>query len=535
MSRLRVVSYAINGRGMGHLVRQLALLRWIRRLAAVLERRVELWILTSSEADTLARREGIPALKMPSKAMLRDAGIEPARVLRVARGWVLQTVAGLAPDLLLVDTFPGGSFGELVPVLELAERRVLIARQVRQRVANDAAYAALLPLYDAALAPEETGHPVIIRERAELMERADARRALGIPDGRRAVYVTLGGGGDVAAASLLPSLIEQLSDWHVVVGAGPLYDGPEVRGPGITWIDRYVPIELFPGLDAAVSAGGYNSFHELMFAGVPAVFLPQPRISDDQAARVQRAVDAGAGLLAQHPGQVAALLDQLPAGAAQAAQDLVPDNGARHLAARVLSVAGWPQDDLDQALGVLDDTVLRFLHAAGPTQHEQALSLIRLLAGPSPTRRRQDRARLLALADAHGVEIPAARPGGPAGARVRAYLSLTQSTAVPLDMALSLTRGLARKFPLATPDDLVAACGVLFPVWAGFGDWMGALSLLRAMPTQRTYAIADFARDTARWLQGQDDLFDALRDFSRLEGKGATPVAGVLRQLLDAP
>ena len=75
MATLRVVSYAINGRGLGHLTRQLAILRQIRRVAALLDLPVECWVLTSSEADTLAQREGIPALKMPSKAMLRRSTI----------------------------------------------------------------------------------------------------------------------------------------------------------------------------------------------------------------------------------------------------------------------------------------------------------------------------------------------------------------------------------------------------------------------------------------------------------------------------
>ncbi|MCA9494575.1 MAG: hypothetical protein KC621_31825, partial [Myxococcales bacterium] len=120
MKRKVVVSYAINGRGMGHLTRQLALLRWMRRIAGAAGTKLEVWVLTSSEADTLARREGVPSLKIPSKSMMRDAGLEPARYLAVARSWVLQTIAGLQPDLLLVDTFPGGTFGELAAALELA-------------------------------------------------------------------------------------------------------------------------------------------------------------------------------------------------------------------------------------------------------------------------------------------------------------------------------------------------------------------------------------------------------------------------------
>ena len=132
MKRLRVLSYAINGRGMGHLVRQLAILRWMRRITALLGVDCEIWVLTSSEADTLARREGIPALKMPSKAMLRDAGMSTSRYLAVARAWVLNAVAGLQPDVLVVDTFPGGSFGELLAVLEMVPRRGPASRRARE-------------------------------------------------------------------------------------------------------------------------------------------------------------------------------------------------------------------------------------------------------------------------------------------------------------------------------------------------------------------------------------------------------------------
>jgi predicted glycosyltransferase len=142
MKKLRIVSYAINGRGLGHLVRQLAILRWVRRYGALLGVPIETWVLTTSEADTLARREGIPAFKLPSKAMLRDAGIDPTRWLAVGRQWVMNAITGLSPDVLVVDTFPGGSFGELLPVLETVPNRVLVARAVKDGVAGDDAYRA---------------------------------------------------------------------------------------------------------------------------------------------------------------------------------------------------------------------------------------------------------------------------------------------------------------------------------------------------------------------------------------------------------
>jgi hypothetical protein len=506
MKRLRVVSYAINGRGMGHLVRQLAILRWLRRIAALLEVECECWVLTSSEADTLARREGIPALKMPSKAMLRDAGLAPAHYLAIARTWVLNAVAGLQPDVLLVDTFPGGSFGELVAALELAPHRVLVARRVRAAFAEQDPYRALLTLYEKVLVPDDRGTgPILIRDRAELLGRDAARRALGVPQGRRAVYVSLGGGGDLAAPGTLPRLVDQLQErgWHVVVGAGPLYEGPERRGAGVTWLDRYVPLELLTGVDAAVSACGYNTFHELMYAGVPTVFLPQERIADDQEERARSAVHLGAGRLARSVEEAVELLAD--PGDPEAARRLVPRNGARQAALEVLSLV-LPAADVEMAAGLLTPELVGVLHRwtvpgrAGREAPRKALALTRML-GPGTS-------ALATLCEAHDV---------------------------PFDTAFSLVNGLRRKFPAADGASLVEAAQTLFPVWARFDDWMGAISLMRAIPTQRTLAVSRFAALVARWLVDEEDLFDALRDFSQLEASGERTVGEVLHLLARDP
>ncbi len=519
MKRLTVVSYAINGRGMGHLVRQLSILRWMRRICGLLDIRLEAWILTTSEADTLARREGFVALKVPSKAMLRDAGIDPAGQLATLRAWVLQTVAMLRPDVLLVDTFPGGSFGELVTALELAKTRVLVQRRVREHVADTDAYAALLPLYDDVIVPDDRGTgPILLRERPEQLDREAARKALGARG--RAVYITLGCGADVSAPSLVPELVRGVvaRGEHAVVAAGPLYMGEELRGDGITWMTRYAPVELMPGLDAAIAAGGYNTFHELMFSGVPTVFLPQPRISDDQAGRVERAVAAGAGRRASSARDALALLDA--PGDPEAARALVPHNGARHAAAKALSPV-LSADDLAWALAILDDRLLALSRDLQVPEGD-AWALVRQLA-PSPS----ERAATEAVLARHGVPAPPS-------ARLERFLDVVHAHQVPPKMAQQLLRAMGRTFPAATAADLVAACERLFPLWARFDDWMGAISLLRAIPTQRGLALSVFVDAVVPWLEGYEELFDAVRDFSRLEGGGERSVADLLTVLAEA-
>ncbi len=517
MKSVRVLGYAINGRGMGHLTRQLAILRWVRRLATTAGVKAECWVLTSSEADTLARREGIPSIKIPSKSSMRDAGLEPARYLAVARAWVLQAVATLQPDVLVVDTFPAGSFGELASALELVRRRVLVRRAMKPEAERDAAFDALLPLYDRVIVPDEVSSPILLRERPELHSRAAARAALGVPDGMRVCWVALGGGGDPSTATVLPRVVDAVraAGWHVVVAAGPLYVGPERRGAGITWLDRYAAMELLPAADAAVSAGGYNSVHELRFVGIPTVFLPQDKLADDQAAR---ALAAALGPVARRvediPALLAALAPVAPAG----------ENGARAAAAVVLSLALDPAD-VEAALARWDDDTLAAILGA-EVSDEHALALLRLFGAEPPSATSRRRAVLADLRD-RGVAVPDVRAR--AGASVPRFVALCGEVGVPIAQALPVAETLARRFPAAGPTDVLAACVTLLPRFAAWQDWMGVLSLLRALPTQREYALPAFAGDLPRWLADVEDPYEALKRLHAAEGGGARPLAEVLR------
>lgn len=204
LRRLTTVAYAVNGSGLGHLTRVLAILRWMKRLALLSGVSLEAYVLTSSEAPGLAHEEGFAAFKIPSKTAIRKAGLPKDDYLRLARQWVWHSLGLIKPDLLLVDTFPGGSFGELINALDIPGARVFINRAVKEEFARAAGVEKLLSLYDRILIPVEPAAPqrafdtaiaaktrrvgpIMLRSCEELRPRAEARRRLGIPEDKLGV------------------------------------------------------------------------------------------------------------------------------------------------------------------------------------------------------------------------------------------------------------------------------------------------------------------------------------------------------------
>jgi predicted glycosyltransferase len=383
---LRVVCYAVNGTGVGHVTRLLAIARWLRRYAAALDRKLEVWFLTSSEADGLVFAEGFASFKIPSKTIVAETGIDRRAYLALAKQWVWHTLGLLRPDLLVVDTFPRGSFGELLAALDLCRHKAFVYRPVRDAFAARPDFQAMLPLYDLLVVPEDDAPvlvperardrlvhvgPVLGRERFELLPRDLARAQLGVPSGgdARCVFVSAGGGGDRGVQEQLDTVVRGLTvdpRLHVVVGTGALYRGRPF--PNVTVVPGRAA-EWSLAFDAAVCAAGYNTYGELMFAGVPTAFLPQEKLADDQSARAARAVAAGAGLLLAREDDGASVLAAVTellsrSEAPAAARALVPTNGARHAAAELLRLL-VPPSDVDRVEDALDDASLARLHAAG--------------------------------------------------------------------------------------------------------------------------------------------------------------------------
>ncbi len=146
---MRVAFYAVNGLGLGHVTRLLSIARALRRLSPD----VEVLFLTSSEADGVIYREGFAAVKLPSKTIREEVGLDKRRYLKLAQTVTWNTLGVFDPDVLVVDTYPTGSFEELVPVLRWKQKSVFVFREQRESAASSPLMQATLPLYDAVIVP----------------------------------------------------------------------------------------------------------------------------------------------------------------------------------------------------------------------------------------------------------------------------------------------------------------------------------------------------------------------------------------------
>lgn len=195
--------------------------------------------------------------------------------------------------------------------------------------------------------------PISIREALTLHDRARARRALGLDPDRPALLLTPGTGAleDVAAPVrvALEVVRRHAPHWQVAVTSpalarhGIVADGNDV----VLLTDTYPLARSLAAFDAAVSAAGYNSVHELLGAGVPTVLVPGQAVgTDDQPGRAATLAGAGA-CLAVDPADaegmrraVTCVLD--PAAAAElsaACRDLPPATGGAQTARLVVDLA----------------------------------------------------------------------------------------------------------------------------------------------------------------------------------------------------
>lgn len=140
--------------------------------------------------------------------------------------------------------------------------------------------------------------PITLLSREDLLSREEARRELGYNLSDKVALVTLGTGSvdnfGVPQDWVLSWFAENAPEWRVVVTQSPLESTQEASSAETVSVH---PLAQYThAFDVAVSAAGYNSYHEWMVGRLPALWVAKARRTDDQIARCRWAGDFGYGL-----------------------------------------------------------------------------------------------------------------------------------------------------------------------------------------------------------------------------------------------
>ena len=345
----RVVLMSSNGTGMGHLTRLLAYARSLDD--------VDVRFLSLSTAVPLVARLGHRYEYLPSR---EGTGMRAATWRRLFLDRLVEYLRRTRPDVVVFDgTHPYAGIDrarEALPEVRWVWSRRSMWRPRRNvdQVAKESWFDLVLEPGDLAAAsdvgatvgrPAHRVGPVTLIDPADLQDRATARRELGLPGDGRLALVSLGAGNINDTSGDLGAVVAALSS----LGVGACVIQAEIaeqagHGLAVHHVQDFPVSRRFAAFDIAVSAAGYNSFHENLRLGLPTLFVPNVHTNlDDQERRVEHAVRSGwalgAGELTEPRAEalLSELLERGPEMARQA-QAADPGNGAPAAAAAIRSL-----------------------------------------------------------------------------------------------------------------------------------------------------------------------------------------------------
>ncbi len=306
---MRILFFASNGLGIGHLTRLLSVAEAVTRL----NNRHEILFLTNSEAAPFPEDFPFYAIRIPGRNKARSGGLTAKSYLQTVRPIILQAIASFDPHILVTDTFPEGPERELIPVMEWPILKTFIFReQILERVQEPVFRDALRP-YHRILIPHDRGTvplPKIFSEDPRLrwtgpivspqphFSRAEARKRLGIQRDSPLFLLSFGGGGDPLAHQRARDAAQYMRQrgFSFFHASGPLSRTLPTGIHASEWLPLWPIKPYLPAFDGVIASGGYNTVHELLELRIPALLLSFPRALDPQSRRVEQFVSEKRGL-----------------------------------------------------------------------------------------------------------------------------------------------------------------------------------------------------------------------------------------------
>jgi UDP:flavonoid glycosyltransferase YjiC (YdhE family) len=340
----RVLFVSSNGTGMGHLTRLLA-------MATRSSDRIEPFFFSMSSAVPVVAQFGYSWEYCPSR---EDLGVRSSKWNLFFESRFTEILRRYDPQALVFDgTWPyrglENARKQFPDVLYAWSRRGMWHHGHRTDGLEKSAWFDLVIEPGEFAAPADRGPtvgrtdavrvgPVCLLDPPQILDRAAARAELGMSADEQAILVTLGGGNvnDVGPdLNVISRAVARRPGWTVYATRAPITRIAAYHQADIRTISCYPLCRVLKAFDAAVVACGYNSYHESILAAIPTIFVPQPRVTDDQPARARYARETGVAVAVDHISEhtIDAALDQVfdPAQAERMRArciELRPANGA---------------------------------------------------------------------------------------------------------------------------------------------------------------------------------------------------------------
>jgi hypothetical protein len=353
----RILFVTSNGVGIGHLTRMLAV---ARRCPQPLEP----VFLTLSQAIRIVREQGFLVEYLPYHGLL---GCDIQHWNRCLREEINELIAFYDPPVLVFDghvPYQGlvDALGDNPDVGSVWSRRGMWQPgRGKEAIGRERHFDAVVEPrdlaggFDRGLTAQSRSRsrvvdPIRLLDEGDLLSRRQARAALGIGSARPAVLLQLGAGNNYDYTTLRRSAIALLRERYyadVRVAQWPIAEAPLDLPEGVRSISEFPLSRYARAFDLVLSAAGYNSFHELLLAGVPAIFVPNEHPQqDDQLARARfvEHEDLGACVRVREVYRLSACIDRLLAPAerrriARRCATLERGNGAVELAGLIEEMA----------------------------------------------------------------------------------------------------------------------------------------------------------------------------------------------------
>lgn len=348
-----VIFTITNAAGLGHITRGLAVARRLQTL------NIESVFFTTSVAIELIRKEGFKYFYVPTKSFF-PSEVTMNLCVDFVKRQLDEVVRMYKPAGIIYEgVLPSSSM-----IIELQKykniKRIWIKRENYK--AGWQSLNTLEQQFDLIVVPKEVGNsygevvetdkkkycnPITLLDANEAYSRKSVRDGLGVKRDERLYYVQLGVGSNIILQNALMYVQQHLlkrRKTKVIIGES-LVDIPiGVIDKSIKAISIYPSSRYFRGIDFAIAAAGYNTFHELVQFKVPTLFIPnESTVVDDQVNRARNLEQEHAALRLDTLHNLDSKLDLLEKSQKQIIKKLktyeVP-NGALDAARMIASILG---------------------------------------------------------------------------------------------------------------------------------------------------------------------------------------------------